>query len=399
MTYEQKVEFVASIGEEVISKSELTNLFEKTTNKPIAYDGFELSGIPHIAQVIMKARNVNKLTKCGCKFKFWVADLFTVLNNKLGGDRDKIKVVGLYMIEVWKAAGMDMDNVEFLWASEEIEKRSDYYWQIVMDVARKNSVTRMKRCIPILGRNADVKKNYNTHKKLSKKYKNEGNYKEACEELEKANHVLEHMDDNIPLSYLLYAAMQTADVFFLDAHICQLGMDQRKVNVLAREYADSFNKEKKSVVPHRRKPIIISHHMLMGLKQGQEKMSKSKLDSGIFVTDTAAQVKNKIKKAYCLPGDIKTNPILDYTKHIVFPSLVGVRNFEIPRKFEKDILIFETFAELEQTYERGDLHPADLKPAVTREINLLLDPIRKYFETNEYAKGLLNQVKKIKISR
>jgi tyrosyl-tRNA synthetase len=32
------------------------------------------------------------------------------------------------MIEVWRAAGMDLDNVEFLWAQEEINKRPNEYW-------------------------------------------------------------------------------------------------------------------------------------------------------------------------------------------------------------------------------------------------------------------------------
>ena len=38
----------------------------------------------------------------------------------MGGDLKKIQTVGKYMIEVWKAAGMNMDNVEFIWASEAI---------------------------------------------------------------------------------------------------------------------------------------------------------------------------------------------------------------------------------------------------------------------------------------
>ena len=33
--------------------------------------------------------------------------------------------------------------------------------------------------------------------------------------------------------------------------------------------------------------MIISHHMLSGLKEGQEKMSKSDPDSAIFMEDTA----------------------------------------------------------------------------------------------------------------
>jgi tyrosyl-tRNA synthetase len=52
--------------------------------------------------------------------------------------------------------------------------------------------------------------------------------------------------------------MQCTDIFFLKADICQLGMDQRKVNTLAREYC-SIDKTLK-------KPIILSHHMLPGFK-------------------------------------------------------------------------------------------------------------------------------------
>ena len=36
----------------------------------------------------------------------------------------------------------------------------------------------------------------------------------------------------------MYPCMQCADIFFLKADVCQLGLDQRKVNVLAKEYCD-----------------------------------------------------------------------------------------------------------------------------------------------------------------
>ncbi len=100
----------------------------------------------------MKAINVNKLTSCGVHFIFWVADWFALLNNKMGGDLAKIQTVGKYMIEVWKAAGMNMENVEFLWSSEEILKRADEYWALVFDIATKNSLTRVMRCTQIMGR-------------------------------------------------------------------------------------------------------------------------------------------------------------------------------------------------------------------------------------------------------
>ena len=113
MDINKRIEIAASVGEECITKEELKTIFEKTQTRPIAYDGFEPSGRMHIAQGILKAINVNKLTSVGCDFVFWVADWFALLNNKMGGDIEKIRIVGKYMIEVWKAAGMDMDNVYF----------------------------------------------------------------------------------------------------------------------------------------------------------------------------------------------------------------------------------------------------------------------------------------------
>jgi tryptophanyl-tRNA synthetase len=58
--------------------------------------------------------------------------------------------------------------------------------------------------------------------------------------------------------------------------------------------------------------------MLAGLKEGQEKMSKSDPDSAIFMEDDAADVKRKIKQAYCPPGVVEGNPCLDWMHYIVF---------------------------------------------------------------------------------
>lgn len=64
----------------------------------------------------------------------------------------------------------------------------------------------------------------------------------------------------LKVAQMFYPCMQAADIFFLKADVCSLGLDQRKVNILAREYAD--------VDKSLKKPIIISHHMLSGLKEG-----------------------------------------------------------------------------------------------------------------------------------
>ncbi|WCJ31473.1 Tyrosine--tRNA ligase [Euphorbia peplus] len=228
LTAKERFQIVRSIGEECIQEEELLNLLSKKA-QPICYDGFEPSGRMHIAQGVMKTINVNKLTAAGCKVKILIADWFALLNNKMGGDLMKIQTVGHYLIEIWKAVGMDFegDKVEFVWSSKEITSRASEYYPLVMDISRRNTIRRMMRCVQIMGRDEQ---------------------------------------DELTAAQLLYACMQCADIFFLKADICQMGMDQRKVNVLAREYCEDSGRKNK--------PIILSHHMLPGLHQGQEKMSE-----------------------------------------------------------------------------------------------------------------------------
>src|SRR3989344_1946006 len=107
-----KLELVKSFAEEIITEEELKTLFE-TNNHPIAYDGFEPSGNPHIAQGILRARTIRKLLKAGVKFKMLVADWHAWANNKYGGNLETIQKCGKYLIHLWKAAGLDTDKVEF----------------------------------------------------------------------------------------------------------------------------------------------------------------------------------------------------------------------------------------------------------------------------------------------
>ena len=128
MDIEKRMDLIKEVGEEIVTEEELRELLE-TNDRPIAYDGFEPSGNIHIAQGIMRAINVNKMTAAGCKFKMWVADWFGWMNDKLDGDLDKIQTTGKYLIEVWKSAGMDLDNVEFLWTSDSMGDQE--YWKRV----------------------------------------------------------------------------------------------------------------------------------------------------------------------------------------------------------------------------------------------------------------------------
>ncbi|PSR96476.1 Tyrosine--tRNA ligase like [Actinidia chinensis var. chinensis] len=351
MSVEEKFRIVRSVGEECIQEDELMNLLSKKP-LPVCYDGFEPSGRMHIAQGVMKIINVNKLTSAGCKVKIWIADWFAQLNNKMGGDLKKIQTVGQYMIEIWKAVGLNLqgDKVEFLWSSEEINSRSHEYWPLVMDIARRNKLPRIMRCVQIMGRSEQ---------------------------------------DELTAAQILYPCMQCADIFFLKADICQLGMDQRKVNVLAREYCDDIKRKNK--------PIILSHHMLPGLQQGQEKMSKSDPSSSIFMEDEEAEVNLKIKKAYCPPMIVAGNPCLEYIKFIIFPWF---HEFKVERNADNGgEKTFSCFEELVADYESGNLHPADLKPALSKAINKILQPVRDHFKNDPTAKELLRRVKGYKVTR
>lgn len=81
--------------------------------------------------------------------------------------------------------------------------------------------------------------------------------------------------------------------------------------MLAREYVDDAEGKLQ-------KPVIISHPMLMGLLKDQEKMSKSDSRSAIFMEDTEKEVKKKINSAWCEIKDVEKNPVLNYTKNIIF---------------------------------------------------------------------------------
>ncbi|OMJ84170.1 hypothetical protein SteCoe_14796 [Stentor coeruleus] len=182
--------------------------------------------------------------------------------------------------------------------------------------------------------------------------------------------------------------MQCSDIFFLGADICQLGHDQRKVNMLAREYCDDIKAE--------RKPVILSHPMVMGLKEGQEKQSKSDPKSAIFMQDTGEEVEDKIKQAYC-PPSIENNPMLNLMKLIIFEKYNSVTIFR-PEEFGGN-RTYTSYKELEDEYAAGKLHAGDLKPAISRLINEMIQPVWDHFQNDPYARELYNKVKSYQITR
>ena len=358
METDARLELIKQVGEEIVTEDELKELLSKK-KQFIAYDGFEPSGNLHIAQGIMRAINVNKMIKAGCKFKMLVADWHAWANNKYDGDLDKIEAAGKYIIEVWKSCGMDLEHVEFVRSNDAVNDPE--YWKLVMRIARESTLKRVVRCSQIMGR------------------------KES---------------DSLSASQILYPCMQCADIFYLNSEVTQLGMDQRKVNMLAREIGEKLGYWK---------PVVVSHHMLMGLKQPasgttdaieraiEMKMSKSIPDSAIFMTDSEADINSKIQKAYCPIKQVGENPMMEYSKYIIFEKFSEMK-ISREEKFGGDLVI-KSYQELSEQYAAGKIHPADLKKAVAYYLNQLIEPVRQHFERNASAKKLLEQVSSFAISR
>ncbi|MEM4315569.1 MAG: tyrosine--tRNA ligase [Nitrososphaerota archaeon] len=348
--------------EEVITHEELRQLLE-TEAHPIAYDGFEPSGLAHLPFALLRAIKLKDMLEAGCRFKILLADWHALVNNKMGGDMAKIRKVGEYFIEVWRASGIDLNRVEIVWASDLAADKD--YWALVINVMRNTTLKRLLRCLPIMGRA-------------------EGELQESAQ--------------------IIYPSMQVADIFTLGAHICQLGVDQRRANILARELGPKLGYWK---------PVAVHHHMLMGLEgpkgprgledndrldvQISSKMSKSFPESSIYVHDDLDTIRRKVLKAFTPPKQVDGNPLLEYCRYIIYP-LKNRMVVDRPSKYG-GMVEYAEYSALEKDYVDGRLHPLDLKNAVAEALYELLAPVRKWFEENPHARELYELVRGLEITR
>jgi tyrosyl-tRNA synthetase len=359
---EKRIELICKPPtEEVLTPEDLRQLLE-TEEHPIAYDGWEPSGLVHLGTGNICAYKMKDLIEAGIHFKAYLSTWHAWLNNKLGGDLKLIKRAADLFRHSWIALGVPKDKVEFIY-SDELYDDLDY-WGTTIKVSKNITIARGRRTLEIAGR-----------KETEARY----------------------------VSDFLYTPMQVADIFHLQVKICQLGIDQRKANVVARELGEKLGFWK---------PVCAHHHLLQGLEkpniwpipQGQEKealssakMSKSKPETCIFIYDTPQEIKQKMSRAFCPEKTIEFNPILDITKHIIFREKKTFK-IERPNKFGGAVE-YQNYRELETVYARGKLHPQDLKNSVAQELAKILEPVRRYFENNKEAKECLEIVKKAKTTR
>lgn len=342
----EKIELATRGTVEIIQPFEL-ELLLKEKQRPRAYWGFECSGMMHIGQGLVCGDKIRDLIDAGFNFTIFLADYHSMINNKYGGDLEKIRQTGKYFEHCFTSLGIRRDQVEYVWASDLADKKK--YWERVLRVARTVSTQRVLRAIPIMGRDMNSK--------------------------------------DTDAASIFYPCMQAADIFEMRLDVACAGIDQRKAHIMARESGEKLGWGK---------PVSLHTPILMGLHGMHEastgsydedpklnqviaaKMSKSKPEDNILIHDEPQVIDHKIQRAFCPAGVVEGNPILEYYRILVFRGTTTL-TLERDSKFGGDIQ-FASYAELEKAFASSKVHPKDLKSNVSRILSERLAPVREYFK-------------------
>ena len=182
--------------EEVLTPQDLRHLLE-TEEHPIAYDGWEPSGLVYLGTGVICAYKMKDFVEAGIHYKAYRPTWHAWENNSLGGDHKLIRKAADLCKHSWIALGVPKDKVEFIY-SDELYDDLDY-WATTINISKNLTIARGRRTLEIAGR------------------------KETEARM---------------VSDFLYTPMQVADIFHMKIKICQLGIDQRKANVVARELGE-----------------------------------------------------------------------------------------------------------------------------------------------------------------
>ena len=330
--------------EEVVTAGELRALLESKAH-PRHYIGLEISGVLHLGSLILTGFKINDFIKAGIDTTVFLADWHTYINDKLGGDWNKIKKISQYYADAFRFFCPGVNIV----LGSDLYRQRENYWEEFVRFSKHMTLARTMRSLTIMGRS----------------------------EAEK----------NLDLSQLLYPPMQSVDIKALDLDIVHAGMDQRKIHMLVREI---FPKLGWKV------PVVIHHHLLPGLSEPvsmgldenaaedakiSSKMSKSKPASGILIHDDEKAIRDKISKAFCPVGVAEGNPILELVRYVVFHQF---KEFVIerPAKYGGSTT-YSSYKEVEGDFVAKKIHPMDLKSATATYVNKIIEPVQKHFKGKE----------------
>jgi tyrosyl-tRNA synthetase len=152
-------------------------------------------------------------------------------------------------------------------------------------------------------------------------------------------------------------------------------MDQRKVHMLHREEVPDVGYEARPCV---HTPIVAD------LATGAGKTSNSGSELLISMEDDADSLRETVDGMYCPPtrdpdpdadGTERENPVLQLFEYHVFPRFESV-TVERPEEYGGDVT-YDSYEELAEALESGELHPADAKSALAAALDDLIAPGRE----------------------
>ncbi|KAK7487743.1 hypothetical protein BaRGS_00021010 [Batillaria attramentaria] len=333
LSADEKLTLIKRNLQEVLGEDKLQQILKERDVK--VYWGTATTGKPHIAYFVPMSKIADFL-KAGCEVTILFADLHAYL-----------------------------DNMKAPW--ELLEQRVKYYESAIKAMLRSIGVP-LEKLKFIKGTEFQLSREYTLDVyRLSSIVTEHDAKKAGAEVVKQVSHPL--------LSGLLYPGLQALDEEYLKVDAQFGGVDQRKIFTFAEKYLPHLGFQKR---------IHLMNPMVPGLTGS--KMSSSDEDSKIDLLDSPAQVKKKLKRAFCEPGNVEDNGVLSFCKHVLFP-LRGSQDFVVNRAPENGgDLKFGTYEALEETFAKQELHPGDLKAAVEGYLNQLLAPIRADFDTPEMKK-------------
>uniref|UniRef100_H3CV18 Tyrosine--tRNA ligase n=1 Tax=Tetraodon nigroviridis TaxID=99883 RepID=H3CV18_TETNG len=328
---DEKFHLITRNLQEVLGEEKLKQILQERELK--LYWGTATTGKPHVAYFVPMSKIADFL-KAGCEVTILFADLHAYLDN-MKAPWELLELRVKYYEQVIKAMlesiGVPLEKLKFV-------KGTDYQLsrEYTLDVYRLSSVVTEH----------DAKK-------------------AGAEVVKQVEHPL--------LSGLLYPGLQALDEEFLKVDAQFGGVDQRKIFTVAEKYLPSLGYAKRA---HLMNPMVPG---LTGAK-----MSSSEEESKIDLLDSKEEVKKKLKKAFCEPGNIQNNGVLSFVKYVLFP-LRGEFCVKRDPKWGGD-KTYTQFEEVEKDFAEETVHPGDLKASVEAALNQLLDPIRKKFQSPELRK-------------
>lgn len=358
------VERAARNTQEVLTLEDLAKIFDRK-EKPRGYVGVEPSGLFHIGWVGW-VHKLNELVDLGVRMEILLATWHAQINDKLGGNIERIRRCAEYLRHCFTALNVDLRKVHIITA-EDLMRRLDY-WEKVLRVAKSLTLARVRRSTDIMGRTEE----------------------EAA----------------IDFSKLIYPCLQVTDIIDQQYEVCLSGMDQRRAHVLAREVADKLKIGWKPVGVHM--PLLPGLTGTSRMDTATEfspqdlaiatKMSKSKPGDAILIHDSPKEITKKLRNAYCPAQTIEDNPVLIYLSNILFTQDDFTLHIERAEKYGGALSI-TSVDELKELYAAGTIHPLDLKQAAAKAIADFLEPVRNYFKENPDAAKLHQEIAEYQITR